>query len=76
MLPFPFMATINRAALRAIRERSGLTVSELARLSGVSQPHISNIESGVRGARAPIIKALADALEVPMLALLGPEAKN
>ena len=63
---------LNPAVLRALRERSGLTVSELARQSGVSQPHISNLELGRRGARPPIIKALADALGVPVMALLGP----
>jgi transcriptional regulator with XRE-family HTH domain len=67
------MATrINGEALRAIRERTGLTVSELARKGGVSQPHLSNIELGRRGGRPPIIRALADALGVPVGALLGP----
>ena len=68
------MAThLNPDALRAIRERSGLTVTDLARLSGISQPHISNLERGNRRATPPTIKVLADALGVPMMALLGPE---
>lgn len=67
---------LNPEALRAIRERSGLTESELARLSGVSQPHLSNLERGRRGARPPTIKALADALQVPLTALLGPKPEG
>jgi len=64
---------VNPAALRAIRERTGLTVSGLARLSGISQPHLSNLENGRRRAGPAAIKALAEALQVPMTALLGPE---
>jgi transcriptional regulator with XRE-family HTH domain len=63
---------VNPAALRAIRERTGLTVSGLARLSDISQSHLSNLELGRRGARPPTIKALANALQVPITALLGP----
>ncbi len=71
------MATrLNAEALRAIRERSGLTVTDLARLSGISQPHISNLENGSRRATPPTIKALAVALGVPMMALFGPEPQR
>ena len=64
-------APLNRHALRAIRQRSGFTVSALADLSGVSQPHLSNIEAGRRRASPEAVAALAAALSVPLPALLG-----
>ncbi len=67
---------LNPHALRVIRERSGLSVSALARRAGVSQPHLSNIESGRRHASPAVARRLADALEVPLLALVtavGPD---
>jgi transcriptional regulator with XRE-family HTH domain len=61
---------VNPHALRVIRERSGLSVSELARAAGLSQPHLSNIEIGRRQASPSVIRALADALRVPLLSLI------
>lgn len=62
---------LNPTALQVIRERSGLSVSELARRSGVSQPHLSNLERGRRDASPATVKRLAVALDVPILALLA-----
>jgi transcriptional regulator with XRE-family HTH domain len=62
---------INPHALRVIRQRSGLSESELARVAGLSQPHLSNIETGRRKASPAVIRALADALRVPLLSLLA-----
>jgi transcriptional regulator with XRE-family HTH domain len=62
---------MNGAALQAIRERSGLTQSDLARLTGISQGRISEIESGSPKVRPATVKSLAEALSVPMTALLG-----
>ena len=62
---------VNRHALRVIRERSGLSVSELARQAGTSQPHLSNIERGRRSASPALVRQLAEVLKVPILALLG-----
>jgi transcriptional regulator with XRE-family HTH domain len=64
---------LNRHALRIIRERSGLSVSALAADAGVSQPHLSNIESGRRQASPEVARRLAAALKVPLLALLADE---
>lgn len=61
---------VNPHALRVIRERSGLSVSELARAAGLSQPHLSNIEIGRRQASPAVIRSLADALRVPLLSLI------
>jgi len=62
---------LNRHALQAIRQRSGLTVSGLARRAGVSQPHLSNVERGRRHASPDLIVRLAAALRVPLVALLA-----
>ncbi len=68
----PDMATrINGPALRAIRERSGLTQSELSRVSGVSQGRISSMESGSPNVRPGMVQTLAEALRVPTVALLA-----
>lgn len=65
---------LNPAALAALRVMAGLSQSELARRSGVSQGHISDIEGGSKKASPATIKKLADALSVPMPALLSVEA--
>ena len=62
---------VNRHALRALRERSGLSVSALAVLAAASQPHLSNIERGRRQASPALICRLAEALKVPVVALLA-----
>jgi len=61
---------VNRHALRVIRERSGLTLSALALLAGISQPHLSNIERGRRQASPALLLRLAESLKVPVVALL------
>ena len=61
---------LNRHALRVIRERSGLSLSALAALADVSQPHLSNVERGRRQASPALIRRLAQALKVPVVALL------
>lgn len=70
---------INQHALRALREAHGLSMSELARMTGgeLSQPHISKVEGGLRNASPKAIKLLASALGVPMAAILrDPEATD
>lgn len=62
---------LNRHALRVIRERSGLSLSELARAAGISQPHLSNIERGRRGPSPDTVRRLARELKVPVVALLA-----
>ena len=64
---------VNGPALAAIRERSGLTQTELAQQTGVSQGRISEIESGEHNVRPGTAKALAEALAVPLVALIKSE---
>lgn len=70
-LQLPIAMKVNRHALRVIRERSGLSISELARQCGTSQPHLSNIETGRRSASPALLRELATVLKVPVLALLA-----
>jgi transcriptional regulator with XRE-family HTH domain len=57
--------------VRRWRRRQDLTQEQLARRAGLSQPHISEIESGVRAhPTGVVIKKLARALGVPVGELL------
>jgi transcriptional regulator with XRE-family HTH domain len=63
---------VNVDALKALRERSELSQRELADLAGVSNKLISRLERKERrGARVGTIRAIADTLRVPMVALLA-----
>lgn len=62
---------LNPAALRAIRERSGLSVTALAKLAGIKQAHLSNIEAGRRRASAEVALKLAQALKIDLLAIVA-----
>lgn len=61
---------INPAALRVIRERSGMSVTSLAASAGIKQAHLSNIEAGRRQASPEVITALATALKIELPAIL------
>lgn len=61
----------NPSALRTIRERSGLSISALAREAGISQPHLTNIEKGDRQASPDVLVKLATALKVELTAILA-----
>lgn len=56
--------------LRRIRERMGLSQTDLAERSGVAQATISNLEKG-RPARFVTMRKLAEALNVEPAALVG-----
>lgn len=56
--------TIEHASkLKAARERKGLTQTQLAKLAGVSQGTIGNIEAGTRGYGASVVR-IAKVLDV------------
>lgn len=70
---------LNPVSLAVIRVLAGLSQAALSRQSGVSQGHISGIESGDKIASPEMLKKLADALGIPIAALLTdptPEQKN
>lgn len=61
---------LNPAALRVVRSLSGYSQSSLARASGVSQGHISQLESGDKKAGPSTMLKLARALKVPVGAIV------
>jgi transcriptional regulator with XRE-family HTH domain len=60
---------INGEALKALREKDGRTVSELAATAGIDRSHLSNIEAGRRGVHPKMVGELARILGVPFSAL-------
>ncbi len=56
----------NGTALRSIRVRAGLSVTELAREVGISQPHLTNIERGDRQPSPEVLVKLAEALKAAL----------
>ncbi len=65
---------LNTTALTVIRERSGFSIAGLAAEAGLSRPHLSNIESGVRQGSDDVICRLARALKVPLPAIISDPA--
>ena len=64
---------LHGPATRAIRERSGLTVTGLAKRIGCTQGHLSAVESEIRKASPELIVAIARELKVDLPAVLrGP----
>lgn len=56
--------------LAAWRKHKGLTLQALADAAGMSKPYVSQIEGGKRTGTAATLKKLADALGVPVGALV------
>ena len=57
--------------LKALRERKGLSQTEVAKRSGVTRFYVSQLESGLRkNPSLPVLKRLARALGVPVTELL------
>ena len=63
------MTTIGQN-IRRVRKERGLSQPTLAKLSGVPQPSISNIEGGRREPQQATLRKLADALGVPPATLM------
>lgn len=59
------------ANLRTIRERRALSQADLARLTGVAQRSLSELERGLRAAQPRTQRKLARALKVDPAALMG-----
>lgn len=55
--------------LKVFREKAGLSQSELARRINVKQPSISQVENGDRRPWPKLLKAAAEALDIPYSAL-------
>lgn len=64
---------INHQALRAIRERSEVPLTQLAERVDVTHGHLSNIEAGRRACSWGLLRKLAAELKVPTTAFLSCE---
>ena len=60
----------NGLAIKMIRKRTGRTQEEIAEQVGIDQSYLSLIESETRAASERVINAIANALDVPVEALL------
>jgi transcriptional regulator with XRE-family HTH domain len=74
------LADVGRR-IRAIRTEHSLNLDQLARLTGISAPALSLIETGKRDARLTTLAKIAAALRVSLSALLddalpGPDART
>jgi XRE family aerobic/anaerobic benzoate catabolism transcriptional regulator len=56
---------------RGLRARRGLTRKAVARLAGVSERHLANLEAGTGNASILILQQVAQALQCPLAELLG-----
>ena len=60
------------ARLKALREARGLSLTDLAKASHVSQPYLGQIESGIKSnPSAAVLQRLATALRVTVADLIG-----
>ena len=57
--------------IRETRAAQGLSLEQLARLTGISAPALSIIETGKRDPRLTTLARIADALRVPLATLIA-----
>ena len=57
--------------IRETREAQGLSLEQLARLTGISGPALSLIETGKRDPRLTTLKRIADALRAPLATIIA-----
>jgi XRE family aerobic/anaerobic benzoate catabolism transcriptional regulator len=65
-----FLAALGQRA-KALRVRRGLTRKALARLTGVSERHLANLEYGVGNASILVLLQVAQALQCSLAELVG-----
>jgi transcriptional regulator with XRE-family HTH domain len=63
-------------AVRAGRNRAGLTVAELARQVGITGPYVSVLERGARTPAPEVLIRIAAALQLPIAELLALAGHN
>ncbi len=61
----------NGAAIRALRESRGWNLSKLAAAVGRHHSYVSRIETGERSGSPDVLVAIADALKVPLVAIIA-----
>ena len=62
--------------IRETRAAQGLSLEQLARLTGISGPALSLIETGKRDPRLTTLKRIADALRAPFTTLIADEGSS
>ncbi|WP_210880370.1 helix-turn-helix domain-containing protein [Roseovarius autotrophicus] len=62
--------------IREARAGQGLSLEQLARLTGISAPALSLIETGKRDPRLTTLKRISDALRVPLTVLIAEGAST
>ncbi|HJC41882.1 MAG TPA: helix-turn-helix domain-containing protein [Candidatus Intestinimonas pullistercoris] len=55
-----------RELIRKKREEKGISQNQLAKLLGISQPYMNQIETGSRNPTLPLLMKICDILEIPM----------
>ena len=56
----------GESKIKIWREHRGLSITDLAAAAGLSQPYMSQIESGARKGRKPALEAIAAALKIDL----------
>jgi transcriptional regulator with XRE-family HTH domain len=60
------LVPVDHKALMFARSRRGWSQYHVARLAGISRSYLSEVERGKKTPRYLVVKAIAEALEVPM----------
>ena len=68
----PFLVSLGER-LRGLRSRRGLTRRALARLAGVSERHLANVESGIGNASIQFLRQLTNVLNCTLAEMIGDE---
>lgn len=63
------MTTVRLARIRELRLRKGLTLHQLAGLTGMSVAMISQVERGITDPSLETLRRISEALEVPLFDL-------
>lgn len=64
-MPPTYTVPANGAVIRALREIRGYTQDDLAHLAGLhARSHVSHIENEVKPPSEPVLRRIADALQV------------
>src|SRR5688572_20852076 len=59
--------------IRQLREARGMTQEQMAKVSGVPRPTWANLESGAANPTLAVLVKVANALQVPLEELIGPQ---
>jgi transcriptional regulator with XRE-family HTH domain len=66
---------VNGAAVRALREAIGISLTDLAFAVGISKPQLHRIETGGSQTSPEVYRKIADRLGVPLDAITHPGDK-